>query len=75
MNDCGFLVGGYGTDSDHYHAFLWTQAGGFQDLNTLIPSNSGWTLEAALAINERGEIVGRGDFHRDDTGFLLIPHR
>jgi len=48
-------------------------------MNSLIPSDSGWTLESATAINDRGEIVGRGDFHRaaqghdDDRGFLLIP--
>jgi uncharacterized membrane protein len=73
MNNCDFVVGGYGPDSDHYRAFLWTAAAGFQDLNSLIPSNSGWKLEDATAINDRGEIVGQGDFERDDRGFLLIP--
>jgi hypothetical protein len=74
MNNCDFVAGGYGPDSDHDRAFVWTSAGGFQDLNSLIPSDSGWTLESATAINDRGEIVGRGDFRRDDDrGFLLIP--
>ncbi|MDB6105194.1 MAG: hypothetical protein JWO52_5193 [Gammaproteobacteria bacterium] len=74
MNDCDFVAGGYGPDSDHDRAFVWTSAGGFQDLNSLIPGDSGWTLESATAINDRGEIVGRGDFHHDDDrGFLLIP--
>lgn len=73
MSDCDFVVGGYGTDSDHYRAFLWTPASGFRDLNSLIPRDSGWTLEEAVAINDRGEIVGRGDFSHDDEGFLLIP--
>jgi hypothetical protein len=44
-------------------------------LNSLIPGNSGWTLKSATAINDRGEIEGRGDFHHDDRGFLLIPQR
>jgi hypothetical protein len=73
MNNCDFVVGGYGPDSEHYRAFLWTAAAGFQDLNSLIAADSGWTLESALAINDRGEIVGRGDFHHNDTGFALIP--
>jgi len=75
MNNCDFVVGGSGPDSDHYRAFLWTATAGFQDLNSLIPRDSGWTLEAATAINDRGEIVGRGDFHNDERGFLLIPRR
>jgi probable HAF family extracellular repeat protein len=75
INNCDFVVGGYGTDSDHYRAFLWTPAAGFQDLNALTPANSGWRLESALAINNGGEIVGRGDHQRDDTGFLLVPLR
>jgi hypothetical protein len=43
-------------------------------LNTLIPRGSGWTLESATGINDRGEIVGRGapDGH-EDGGFLLLP--
>jgi uncharacterized membrane protein len=79
MNNCDCVAGGYGPDSDHDRAFVWTATGGFQDLNSLIPSDSGWTLESATAINDRGEIAGRGDFHRatsghdDDRGFLLIP--
>jgi hypothetical protein len=43
-------------------------------LNGLIPAQSGWKLEAAIGINERGEIIGRGDqMEGDDQGFLLIP--
>jgi hypothetical protein len=75
MNNCDFVVGGYGPNSDKYRAFLWNATAGFQDLNSLIPGDSGWTLKSATAINDRGEIVGRGDFHRDDRGFLLIPQR
>jgi hypothetical protein len=44
-------------------------------LNSLIPRDSGWTLKSATAINDRGEIVGRGEIHHDDRGFLLIPQR
>jgi uncharacterized membrane protein len=73
MNNCDSVVGGYGPDYDHYRAFSWTPTTGFRDLNSLLPANSGWTLASATAINDRGEIVGRGVFHRDERGFLLIP--
>jgi probable HAF family extracellular repeat protein len=41
-------------------AFIWSEAEGVQDLNALIDSNSGWFLEGAGAINDAGQIVGRG---------------
>jgi hypothetical protein len=75
INNCDFVVGGYGPNSDKYRAFLWNATAGFQDLNALIPGDSGWTLKSATAINDRGEIVGLGNIHRDDRGFLLIPQR
>jgi hypothetical protein len=75
MNNCDFVVGGYGPNSDKYRAFLWNVTAGLQDLNSLIPRDSGWKLESATAINDRGEIVGRGDFHHEGRGFLLIPQR
>jgi len=31
-----------------------------QDLNALIPANSGWTLNWAFAINDNGQITGSG---------------
>ena len=73
MNDCDVVVGGYGPESERYRAFSWSAAEGFRDLNSLIPRDSGWKLQSATAINDRGEIVGRGEFDRDDRGFLLIP--
>jgi hypothetical protein len=73
MNDCDVVVGGYGTDSEHYLAFSWTTSAGFRDLNSLVPGNSGWKLQLATSINSRGEIVGTGELDGDDRGFLLIP--
>ena len=75
MNDCDVVVGGYGPDSDHYRAFVWSAAGGFRDLDSLVAADSGWTFESATAVNDRGEIVGEGVFHREETGFLLVPRR
>jgi len=54
-------------------AFIWTQAQGMQDLNKLIPSGSGWSLNMATAINVRGEITGEGSFNGNQHAFLLTP--
>jgi probable HAF family extracellular repeat protein len=39
------------------HAFLYS-GGRMRDLNDLIPSDSGWVLQTATAINDAGQIVG-----------------
>jgi len=54
------------------HAFLYT-GGKMYDLNTLIPSNSGWVLEWARSINDRGQIVGTGQYNGQGGTFLLTP--
>jgi probable HAF family extracellular repeat protein len=56
-----------------YHAFVWSEAAGMQDLNDLITANSGWTLEFAFAINDNGQITGRGSINGQDHAFLLMP--
>jgi uncharacterized membrane protein len=73
MNNCGVIVGGYGPDSDRYRGFLWSATGGFHDVNSLIPPDSGWTIQDALAINDRGEIIGKSTRHREEAGFVLTP--
>ena len=76
INNCDVIVGSYGPFSDVARAFVWQKSSGFRDLNTLIAPDSGWKLESATGINNRGEIVGRGDYQgNDDAGFLLIPAR
>jgi len=74
INGCDIIVGSFGPFSDADRAFAWERSSGFQDLNTRIPSDSGWKLESATAINNRGEIAGKGDPPGDaDGGFLLVP--
>jgi probable HAF family extracellular repeat protein len=75
INGCGVVVGAFGPFSDAAHAFVWSRAAGFADLNGRLSADTeGWKLEAASGINDRGEIVGRGDTRQaDDVGFLLIP--
>jgi len=74
INNCDVVVGSFGSNSDESEAFLWDEKGGFRNLNDFVLKNSGWKLEVASSINERGEIVGWGDHSgEDDAGFLLIP--
>jgi len=41
------------------HAFL-ASGGRVYDLNDLIPAGTGWVLQDAVSLNDRGQIVGRG---------------
>ena len=76
INDCGVVVGSFGPHSDADRAFVWEKSVGFQDLNARISMDSGWKLESAASINNRGEIVGSGDYKGEDNrGFLLVPSR
>ena len=43
------------------------------DLNTMIPANSGWQLTIAIAINDRGQIIGEGTSNNIPRSFLLTP--
>jgi probable HAF family extracellular repeat protein len=52
------------------HAFLYA-AGVMTDLNSLIPAHSGWDLQWAFDINDRGEIVGYGLFHGRVRAYAL----
>ncbi len=74
LNSDGVAVGSFGPGPEAQRAFVWDKAHGMRDLNTLIPANSGWTLEVASSINDRGEIVGWGDHDGiENAGFLLRP--
>lgn len=75
VNDSGEVVG-YGNIADNAaHAMVWTSGGGMQDLNDLIPANSGWVLINANAINASGQITGYGSKGGHNHGFLLMPRK
>ncbi len=66
------MVGYSGTFSG-FRAFVSSDDGVLQDLNNLIPLGSGFTLDSAYAINDKGEIVGIGFINGQQHGFLLRP--
>jgi probable HAF family extracellular repeat protein len=73
MNDCGQIVGAHHpVEFFKPHAFL-ISGGVAVDLNSQIPSGSGWRLGVATAINNAGEIVGVGRHHGLQHAFLLEP--
>lgn len=74
LNDAGQIVG-YVADFDNAPSFggaavLWEDGEVF-DLNTLIPTDSGWELLSAQGINNHGQIVGFGRFGGETRAFLL----
>ncbi len=71
INVKGQIVGNAYYKSDEA-ALLW-QGGKVYELNTLIPAGSGWKLQNALGINDRGWIVGNGIHNGIRRGFVLKP--
>lgn len=81
INNLGQVVGFSGTNHDFYaadgnglRAFLYSD-NTLYDLNDLIApgSNPGFTFTAASAINNNGQIVGRGAVNGELHAFLLTP--
>jgi probable HAF family extracellular repeat protein len=73
MNNLGQVVGSYqGYTQAGIFAFLYTNSM-LIDLTSRIPAGSGWTLERATGINDRGQIVGLGLLNGQQHAFLLTP--
>jgi probable HAF family extracellular repeat protein len=75
VNDSRQVVGWAETPSGGKHAIVWSAAVGMRDLNNAIPSNSGWILIEAKAINSSGQIVGYGVRDGLTRAFLLRPSK
>jgi hypothetical protein len=82
INNHGQVVGHVGCVTsagfdDYTYAAIWDAEHGWRNINDLIPPGTDWTLDAATAINDRGQIVGYGHIGSDlDTSnaFLLTPN-
>ncbi len=72
INDHGNIVGWYGSGGFDVKPFLWSD-GKFVDLNSLLPSESGWALRIASGINSKDQIVGQGSFGGETRAYLLSP--
>lgn len=70
INNSGEIVGYSYLANGNQDAFLYYN-GSMLDLNSLIPSNSGWELQAAYGINDSGQITGEGLYDGQETAFLL----
>ncbi len=74
INSAGVVVGkfhGTGTGSNG-HAFIYNPASGmWRDLNTWLPSGSGWVLESAEGISDGNCVVGRGKRNGQTEGFKM----
>jgi probable HAF family extracellular repeat protein len=44
-------------ETPRWHAYLWEESTGFQDLNDLVPADSPWVLYSAADINNGGSIL------------------
>ncbi len=75
VNSAGDAVGAAAPapDAPGQRALLWRN-GQTADLSRLLPPNSGWTLDEARAINDRGQIAGLGHLHGHPHAFVLTPH-
>jgi probable HAF family extracellular repeat protein len=79
IDESGLVVGWSRNDTgasqeQQFSAVLW-EDGEVNDLNDLIPADSGWKLTDAYSINERGQIVGSGFKDGQLRAFLLRPRQ
>jgi probable HAF family extracellular repeat protein len=72
IDNLGRIVGAADSDGTGLQAVLYS-GGLILNLNTLIPTGSGWVLVAARAINDQGQIVGDGIIDGKEQAFLLTP--
>jgi uncharacterized membrane protein len=78
ISDNGQIVGyGFNDDFSRSRPFIWPNSTSQGiDLTTFFPAGSNWDLDSmfAIAVNNRGEIIGGGSFN-DGTvhNFVLIP--
>jgi len=73
INNGGSVVGySWLASGQNTHAFIY-QNGFMLDLNSLLPSGSGWELTEAYGINDAGQVTGSGLFNGQVSAFRLDP--
>ncbi len=74
ITESGEILGESTVAGGDNHAYIWSKkTRKMQDLNDLIPPNSGWDLHHAASVNNAGQIVGYGTINGVDHAFLLTP--
>lgn len=74
INDSSEVVGYYDSYTPNSGAFIWNENDGMIDLNSCIPTDSGWDyISIARDINIHGQIVGEGYINGQSHAFLLTP--
>jgi probable HAF family extracellular repeat protein len=72
INASSQVVGSAQIATGESHAFVHSD-GVMRDLNGLIPAGSGWVLQEATSINDKGQIVGNGFHNGSPRAFRLDP--
>lgn len=75
LNNLGHVIGqsfGYRSGNFGLYQWLWTD-GAYYLLDDLLPPDSGWRIHDARAINDLGQIVGRGDHNGVTEAFVMTP--
>lgn len=76
INNAGDIVGYVEVGNTNNRASRYRVergVGAWVDLNNEIPANSGWTLQFAMDINDKGQIVGYGLYNGLNRAFILTP--
>jgi probable HAF family extracellular repeat protein len=74
INNLGVVVGSsYLSGNATEDAFIYSN-GKMVDLNSLVPSGSGWLLDTATSINDRGQIAGVGYIGGQRHAFVLTTN-
>jgi probable HAF family extracellular repeat protein len=71
VNDSGVVVGSATDARNQTFATIYDSTHGVRHLETLLPSNPGWILVHATAINNAGQIAGEGYINGDKHAFLM----
>jgi len=71
---CGATVGYSKNAAGVQRAFVCYDDGVMHDLVTIVNNHTGWTLQAAQAINSSGWIVGYGVKSGTTRAFMLAPN-